>query len=762
MFVYRPGKSDSAVPTSSPIQYTDSDAANDQDFRCKPLGIAVDELGAQLARAAFDTDAGSGSDRPELSEEELVRWVFDRAQAPPDLPERGTAFAGFAAGLRSLAAVLRACSGLSTAVDDLRISRVLGLSAGLPMLRPLAGRREQFLEYDFLLRVAESKSEDAPRLGAIVVASLLNSWLSGSRPDRRLIKRASEQLAHQDAQPTRVPPQKAKWSRTAQIGALNTVRDRLIAGSKKHSQSSKRLGLAGLALTPTMKRAVDPLVALNRKLATRWSACADYMPPRARQGTMGHGTLTVDLTREAGRLIRAGAESGDMVQVVMSIEAMFNITADLVGEIPVLAEGQAETPALLAVSLERAAFRIDMSWLIDGGAVPKDEIADLYERTSRVYWIAMAPWQAELFARLASTPGERRPKSMKDLVGNATHHPKADVLGAGAAYAATVQRLRQTLPAITLEHGVPRMIASLVLVQAGMVSPGRSFYGMVTGSQLDGACRHIYRAMGWLGRNERLPSFDQLCGSQVVPTPETLRRVFESLARSADRTDAEHRHDMNLKTWVARHRALVAYMAASAEFCLCLRDANRYVLDALEMASTRRAPHVNDKAVHPLGGGPASGKPTFLVRLIHSWLTYLRTSCADTVLAAGPAGQLIQAHIKGALELGGRALLFGVDVHGNSIDVGDDAWLDMLPTALRLAENFGRHFWPCVCHQHGLGQRHLDYLLRHRLHAWEHLTSTDPVPSARVRGELVAVLDDVIRELDLPIPAVLTEVGVAA
>lgn len=164
MSVYRPGNSDSPLPTSSPIQDTGSDAANDQDFRRRPLAIAVDELGAQLTGAGFDPDAGSGADRPELSDEELVRLVFDRAQAPPDLPERGMAFAGFAAGLRSLAAVLRACSGLSTAVDGLRTSQVLGFSAGLPMLRPLAGRREQFMEYDFLLRVAASKAEDAPRL----------------------------------------------------------------------------------------------------------------------------------------------------------------------------------------------------------------------------------------------------------------------------------------------------------------------------------------------------------------------------------------------------------------------------------------------------------------------------------------------------------------------------------------------------------------------------------------------------------------------
>ncbi len=758
MSSYRPDNTHAPRATSPTANYSDG-AANDGDFRRKPLAVAIDELGTELAQSGAHADAGLGTDRPGFSDEELVRWVFDLSQAPPDLPDRGKAFSGFAAGLKSLSAALRACTGLSVAIEALRTSQVLWMSESLPMARPLAGRRQQFLEYDFLLRLADSKSEGAPKLGAIVIASLLTSWLAGGRPDRRLIKRASEQLAHEDAQAARSAATKARWSRPAQAGALAAVRDKLIAACKKHYQSSARLGLASLATTPSVRNAVEPLVEFNRKLAKRWSACADYMSPRTRQGTLGHGTLTVDLTQEAGRLIRTGAESGDMVQVVMSIEAMFNITIDMVGDVLVLAEGQTETPALLAVSLDRASFRVDMSWLIDGGASPSANTAHLYENTSRVYWIPMAPWQIDVLNRQAVKIGERRPQRLNDLIGDATHHPKTDVLGGGGAYVATVHRLRASLSAIALEQGVPRMIVALTLMQPGLVSTGRSYYGMVTGSQIDSGCTHIYRSLRWLGRNERLPVFVQLCGARVVSTRAALNQVFASLARSVDSADTEHRDVRSLQTWVARHRAIVATLAAAAEFCLCLRESNCYVLDGLEMTSARRAPHVNDKAVHPLGGGPASGKPAFLVRLIRSWLRYLNEAKVDPLLEASSAGRLILVHIQEALEQDGRNLLFGVDLHGNRIDVGDDAWLGLLPVALRLVENFGRHFWPCVCHDNGLGQRHLDYLLRHRLQAWEHQTSVDPVPSARVRGELMAVLDKVIGELGLAVPAMLREAG---
>lgn len=753
MFDSRSGSPDSpsqiSISQSTPCRW--DAACNDPDFRLKPLSVAIDELGASLA-VSNDSLAADVQGTPTLSDDELVKWVFQLIQGPPDLPDRAKAFDGFSKGLRALGVVLRPFVGLSTAVGDLRASQILGSSADIPMRRPLAGRRTVFAVYDFFLALAEANSESAARLGAIAVASLVKTSLSGQREDRKLFKRASEQLVRDMAAPSPSPSSKSKWSRTAQQGVLTALREELVAACRTHYQACVTLGFSALSTASLMKRQVDPLLAFNRKLAKRWSACSDYMTPRNRQGVLGHGTLTVDLVREAGRLIRSGGEAGDKVQLVMSIEAIFNVTADLVAQIPVLAPGETNTSALLAVSLERKAFRLDMSWVIGTGATPSADTAHLYESTSQIYWVPMAPWLADALARIASSLGDATPRFVRDLVGEATHHPKADVLGGDGAYCSSVHRLRQSLPAIALQDGVPRMIAALALSQYGVVSPGRPYYGMVTGLQLDDACGHIYRRLGWLGRAERLPAFAQLCGSRVVPTRASIGEVFASLARSVEQADAEHRLQTTLQTWVARHRAIVAYVAAAAEFCLCLRDANRYVLDGLELSSKRRSPHVNDKAVHPLGGGPGSGKPALFVRLVQFWMSYLSTALTDRLLADDPVGLIIQQHARKALELRGHALLFGVDVHGNGIDVGDDAWLDMLPIALRLVENFGRHFWPCVCHQNGLGQRHLDYLLRHRLHAWEHATSVDPVPSARVRGELVAVLDKVIIELSLPIP----------
>ena len=88
-----------------------------------------------------------------------------------------------------------------------------------------------------------------------------------------------------------------------------------------------------------------------------------------------------------------------------------------------------------------------------------------------------------------------------------------------------------------------------------------------------------------------------------------------------------------------------------------------------------------------------------------------------------------------------EGLLVGFDQHGHTLGAGSDAWVNKLPPHLQIGENLARHFWPYQLHERGLVQWHLDYLLRHRLNAWEHSTSDDPVAGERVRDELVAAMD---------------------
>ncbi len=427
-----------------------------------------------------------------------------------------------------------------------------------------------------------------------------------------------------------------------------------------------------------------------------------------------------------------------------------------------MAPTEVDTRALLSLSLEKKAFRVDLSWLIGTGAKPAVGTEHLYEPTTSFYLIPVPPWMAAVLGRQKAALGTAAVTCVGQLLGNTTHHPKADILGSSSAYRPTVHRLRQSLPALALKSGTPRMHAALALCQTGLVSPGRVFYGAVTGAQIVTACEHNYRHLGWLFGDERLPVQEQLVGARVVATPSAIRNVFKSLAESVEWADKAHCAAPTLQSWVVRHRAIVAFIAATAEFCLCLRDADCYVIDGLELISQHRAPHINDKKVHPLGGGPAAGKPDLLMQVVQAWCAYLGSAQRDELLIGDVAGERIAVHAAQALELREHALLFNVDIHGDRHDVGDDAWLRLLPTSLRLVENFGRHFWPKACHDRGLGQRHLDYLLRHRLHAWEHLSNVDPVPSSRVRSELVRVLNAVIGELQLDVPAILRMDGRSA
>ena len=73
----------------------------------------------------------------------------------------------------------------------------------------------------------------------------------------------------------------------------------------------------------------------------------------------------------------------------------------------------------------------------------------------------------------------------------------ADLMGRTTGYRVTVNRVRDTLPGVVLADRAPRAVAAVALTQYGLVSPGRMFYGMVSGRQVSRVLSRLYRRLGW-------------------------------------------------------------------------------------------------------------------------------------------------------------------------------------------------------------------------------------------------------------------------
>jgi hypothetical protein len=727
--------------------------ANDPDYSRRPVAQAVDEMAAELLSASAGQQAVAVSE-PKLTSAERVELMFDLAQAPADRPNAEVLHKGFVIGLQALCMSMGEIKGLSLALQELRRAEVLSAASQAQTQRPLARRKLRYPAYDLMLKLGEEPLSANSLLPQMTVGSVLLSWLNGVGVDRRFLKRIKQEYSRQTSRGAGTAPIAGRWTRSAQEAALRRLVLDLRIACRAHPAQGRRIGLVSDPSTLEPQHAVDWIRTASRVITDRWAASADYMRPRARQAAGGYGTLSEEILLETGCLIRAGADTRPQRCVLVCYEILFNITVEMAPTVVVIDEDDQHPQAALAVHVSAGRVRASLEWLLDGGRKPLVECLWAFEPTKRWVWITLPPWWADAQKELAA--GLHKPAtSLNDLLGGATHHPKSDLLGRTTGYQVTVNRARDSLPAALLADRIPRAVAAVALSQYGLVSQGRMFYGMVSGRQIGRTLVRLYRRLGWLRGKEQLPECEQLCGSAVVPTIPAVQAVMQTLGSQVELACEDYEAQPSLDTWLRRHDAILAFVACVAELCLCLRRAETYVLAPRELSSKHQRPHINDKAVHPLGGGPASGKAGLLVKVIEGWIAYLTTAASDQVLQESDAGRRIAAACLAAAGPDSEGLLVAFDVHGHVLGAGSATWMGKLPSHLQIGENFARHFWPYHLHEMGLVQWHLDYLLRHRLNAWEHETSDDPVPGERVRADLIQAMDSVITQLTISLPQIL-------
>jgi hypothetical protein len=737
-------------------------AANQDDFNAVPLMHAIDELGFHILDTAGTNQPDSSLCTMCMNDEELLSWLFRAIGIPPGVRNPLEAIQGFLSSLTTLASDLTALKPLCSGLQKLRPSLTLQFADKIYQLKPLAGRKRKYPAFNCALQLHASKAggDELHKLKCIFATELLWCWLKGKTPGIQVLGRVIEQTQWLSNKTSKNAPRTNGWSDKAQRACMDLQLAKLANACKSNPTAAASLGLrTSLIPSPISDSDADPIKSFNRDYRARLTASTDHTPVRVRQGANSAHNLSVNLCRMVGLMIRAGIESHDRASLSSFFQSLFNISAQLAAQVEITDDLE-NSKSYLAISINRGMARLNLEWLLEESRVPDPITTALYEKTSRSYFVVFPPFVTRELQTLNS-PGHEPPvTALGVLIGDLQFHPKADILGGTSKIRCTVHKFRQELACEMLQDGTPRMITALDLSQFGFVSAGRPFYGMARGEQLHKALQDLYRKIGWLGAREKLPLINQLIGSLAVPTKAAVTQVFEILSRRADNAAEEHNAESSLLTWNELNQAVMAYFAAVLEFTLCLRESIGYKINRLELESPELMIHLNDKNVHALGGGHGNCKPAFLINLTPALIEYFETAVNDPVLSQSAAGKRIHDCIEAALRPGSRAnLLLNFDIDGNQLEVGTATWHQVLPTSMRLVENFGRQFWPCYVHDAGLSQRHLDYLLRHVLQAWEHNTSHDPVPSVRVRSQLFDAINQVIDSLSLSVPKLLVRVG---
>jgi hypothetical protein len=732
-------------------------AANNIDINCIPLDIAIDELPNNIHRTV---QSGRQEDAQlQFDADGLLEWAFQVLAPPSNLPNPLDAFAGLNQATKALAERIPKLAVLSNALEELRPAVALQFANKVRQARPLAGRKKLFYVYDCAQTLTASKSnpKDLDFLKSIFAAELITSWIQGKPARKGVIDRVMQQVRWLTKGQHEGANRPHGWSSRAQSKCLTQQVDSLVGACKKHPKTAHRIGLSVLQLEYLIAPPLEQILEFNRNYAHRMAACADYLSARDKQGAHAREG---DIWFEVGSLIRQGIEALDKASLEVYFQTIFNCSQDLVSQIPIN-ENLDESKAFLEVSIKRGLGKIDLHWLLSQGKKPTLLTEHLYEKSSRQYYVQFPPFvTAALQAHEAAMP-HTSPDVLGDVLGEKHFHPRENIVGDDSAYRCTVNKFRNALIAVVLESGAPRMVAALSLSQFGLVSPGRPFYGMTRSFHLHKTIEKLYKKLGWLGSKEHLPTIEHSVGSMVVPTRESIKELFACLAKAVENADAEHAAANSITTWVTRHRAVVAYLSALLEFTLCLRNSAEYKINSFEIQPNVPSTHINDKKVRKLGGGAANGKPLLLIAVLEKYVAYLSCASAEPLLQQSAEGLHIHKSATGALDSNsGLTILVDFDLDGNSLEVGTSTWFKALPKPLRLVENFGRQFWPCEIQDAGLTQRHLDYLLRHVLEAWEHNTNQDPVPSSRVRRELMETINRVICAMDFTVPSLLRNMEV--
>lgn len=741
----------SSAPSTPSKIYFFADSANAGSFKLRPLTIAVDELQNAIQRDNFTETTQMVGGNVDLSAADLIAWVYTTLAGPPDKPNELIAFQGFQFGLEELSREFPCVIPLNTALSEIRRSEIYKYVTNTVLDRPLQGRRTVYPEYELALAMGGQQKSYPPTLAAIAVAALLLARLQGRKPDRRLLGKcriSTTEIAagniEQAAQPN--------WSLNAQRKCLRTLKEDFQSFVQKHPKVVSGLGIL-VPQEPIAQLIANPTKEFNEELRSRWTATADYMKVRDRQGATPLRPVVVS---EIGGFIRGAVELGDSVSVVQYFETHFNATPKQIHRIPVLQKGEVPS-TFLAIDIETEVMWVGNDWLMKKGAKPQKGTEHLYLETLNFYPVQIPPFIGKVLKRFREELNGQSIDHLGQLLKNANHQPKQNLLGLAGNPGVTVQTLRRASSTNLLQKGHTRAVVAANNCQNGYVSPGRGYYSCISSTMLREATQDFYRGFEWLGGAETLKTAEFYVGSKVTPKPESIQSAFQTIARQVDRASSEFESNPNFSNWLGRHHAVCAYFSLAMETGLCYRNKDAYDFSVQELSVIGANVHINDKRVRPWGG-PAVTMPDLVSMVTKAFISHLKNSAPFLLHQAqsNPAAAQIAATL-GLINIQADTTppLVDFDVHGQSVQIGTSHWHKCLPPSFRLVENFARHFWPLAALQGGLNQVHLDYLLRHQLDGGEHETDQDTKSSATVRLELVTVINRVLASLRLEIPAFL-------
>lgn len=607
----------------------------------------------------------------------------------------------------------------------------------------LSKRRGRHLFFALLIELSARISDGKPVdplgmqiVGAWFVRSLLTGWAPAAEP----IAKVKAILVRPESSMAKTWGQRGRQRCLAlALASLETCID-------KHAQLAREFDI-------DVKEEWEgpdlcPVEHFNHLFRRRANGLRTSSTRRAAAGASGHGALSENSLADCGRALLNAMAARDALALRRYLQVMTHLSQQAVELLPLVVGREDHPEALAWASLELGCYCYRLFMLEERGAKRRADQSGLFEETEQVVRLRLSPIAVEML-RWHHNSRTKPSATIGELIPEPSNSARSDVIGRHA-YRRTTRRIQESLPVFLLSRGGNRWPILLATNSPFLTSIGRESYGAVPLELVQAEFDLAHELMGFPTAGDAIRHC--LVGSQVVPTRQTIKAMFEALASQGDRAWCGLDDRQSIERSL---RAVAPWMACTQALCLALRMRLVYRVSRSGQILGVEV-EFDDKHVHPLEPY-AVPVPTLLgavalvyERMIDKALRVLR--------AAGDAEcQDLAEGLSSLLEGPSTSLVVDIDAAGRPVRAGYRTWYDATPRNLRPTGNFSRQFWPLQSLRMRMPQRLLDVLMRHQL-ADLHLGSGHSVAVKRtVREALVKVLDRGIGDLDLQIPDCIRE-----
>lgn len=465
----------------------------------------------------------------------------------------------------------------------------------------------------------------------------------------------------------------------------------------------------------------------------------EYLNLDQRRGVACDAHLTPEQMRRATARLKVEVEAGNSESTLVAMALIPGLTCRATATIPII--HQLDELCGVGLDLRHGWLAVDLCRLFPNRQPSPHPGANEFEPSGDVLQLPLPAFLLRaLRARLAENP---EAASVGDLLNCSVMTGRDRLIEEEVAvFAASVARLRRTMPLVALNVTHNRLVAAAVTLDFSLIGSARMYYARLSGSEIIEACTSLFSEIGWnLMTNQTAPPD---VGSRVVPTHGYLTQQFTAQAERCRENWPGRRGSLN--ALLSHHVHFSRYTAGLLAFCVGARETTVYDIKANQLGFDQRALVLHDKARNDPSRAMMVPLNTICMEQIRQWFAHCEALAAR--LRNFSDSEAVRMRL--ALEqVCARAAVHAIPMPRPNRAPSGIGSSDVFGPAFKMPGNVGRHFWQNALRRHGLSSFDVDRFMRHQVVGLETMCTSATEPPGHGLDRIRKAQDSVLTEIGI-------------